>query len=398
MNNPAIVDMSKTTELDVAANDGGYTLVVVRDTEELSTYIPPLEKLVEKLPDPNVFYEPWMLMPALAQFGKGEEMIFLMVFAGEGDVNEGELVAFFPLVLRRYYRGLRMSNVSLWQHPYCFLSSPLLLPAFASEAVDCLVKWFAGERNRQLLILPQMRDGGVFDSKFCAAVSTRNFAKLCTRYPRSAWQRGAETFDEYLDTVMSKKSRRECRRLQRKLSEQGQMQWKCLDDYACVDDWVDEFLRLESSGWKGQSGTAISAHGEDVAFFRAVINAAATRERLQTLAIYLDGRPVAMIAVLLAGDGAYGFKMAYDEQYRRYGPGVMLMTEYIRNLYSAPQPQWLDSCAKPDHELANRMLVKRLAMQNILVAKRRSPAAAMLLILPVLSWLKKHLVGVSHGQ
>ena len=35
--------------------------------------------------EPNVFYEPWMLLPAIDSFGRGKELRFVLVYADQPD-------------------------------------------------------------------------------------------------------------------------------------------------------------------------------------------------------------------------------------------------------------------------------------------------------------------------
>lgn len=375
-----------------------YSVSRVNHQAGLLPYIGLLEKLVSNLTDPNVFYEPWMLMPALDSFAKAEEISFLLVFVDDGGGDEAELAAFFPLVIRQRYRGLPIGNVSLWRHPHCFLTTPLVHPRYVQDCAMLLLNWFASQKKVQLFDFHEISAESDFSRALHAAIAQGHWVKRCQRYARAAWLRSEGSFDQYLASIMSKKSRREYRRLQRKLTEQGELSCNWVNGGAAVDDWVDEFLRLEASGWKGRIGTALKCSAEGETFFRRVLAQAAQRDRLQLLSMCVDNKAIAMIAVLLAADGAYGFKMAFDERYRRYGPGVMLLVDYIRQLYAAPGLKWLDSCAKPDHDMANRLLINRIAIENILLAKPCSLGALLLALLSLRSWAKQQLAGLGLGM
>ena len=76
---------------------------------------------------------------------------------------------------------------------------------------------------------------------------------------------------------------------------------------------IERFLELEASGWKGREGGALAASDENLGFGRAVLQEASRRGRLHMVGIDCDGRPVARRCSLIAGDGSYAFKTAYDE-------------------------------------------------------------------------------------
>ena len=50
------------------------SVVVVRDLPALSSFVPAWEELAAAALEPNVFYEHWMLLPALQAFGAGKDL------------------------------------------------------------------------------------------------------------------------------------------------------------------------------------------------------------------------------------------------------------------------------------------------------------------------------------
>ena len=56
------------------------------------------------------------------------------------------------------------------------------------------------------------------------------------------------------------------------------------------------------------------------------------------LALRLDGAPIAMKFNVEAGDGAFALKVAFDEAYARFSPGVALEIESIRGSRSIRRP------------------------------------------------------------
>ena len=89
------------------------------------------------------------------------------------------------------------------------------------------------------------------------------------------------------------------------------------------------------------------------------------------LAIELDGVPIAMKCNFLAGEGAFAFKIAYNERCSRYSPGVLLELFNMSNLAErSPETRWMDSCASPQHFMIDRLWTGRRTLVDSLMASQ----------------------------
>src|SRR5687768_13561878 len=74
---------------DVSADGAGLSVVVIDDLAVLEKYVPAWEDLAANAIEPNAFYEPWMMMPAIHAFGAsgasgaGRRLQFALVLANE---------------------------------------------------------------------------------------------------------------------------------------------------------------------------------------------------------------------------------------------------------------------------------------------------------------------------
>ncbi len=50
----------------------------------------------------------------------------------------------------------------------------------------------------------------------------------------------------------------------------------------------------------------------------------ANQQKLMMLSLTIDGKPIAMKCNLLSGNGAFAWKITYDEDYARFSPGCIL--------------------------------------------------------------------------
>src|SRR5216684_1529398 len=88
------------------------SLVVIDNFDILEDYVQAWEELAVEAIEPNPFYEPWMLIPALRALGTGKDLFVVLVLT----VKEGKpvLCGVFPLEKRQRYKRLPVTAYGLW--------------------------------------------------------------------------------------------------------------------------------------------------------------------------------------------------------------------------------------------------------------------------------------------
>jgi hypothetical protein len=132
-----------------------------------------------------------------------------------------------------------------------------------------------------------------------------------------------------------------------------------------VDAWIRTFMELEASGWKGRAGSAMLLDEPSQKYFSDTMREAFRRRRLMMLMLRLNGVPIAMKCNILAGPGAFAFKIAYLEEFSRFSPGIQLELETIRRIHENRSIQWMDSCAAPNHTMIDHIWAERRKIQTI---------------------------------
>jgi hypothetical protein len=125
--------------------------------------------------------------------------------------------------------------------------------------------------------------------------------------------------------------------------------------------------------------------------FRAIARGAFAKGRWMTLALRLDGRAVAMKCNLRSGTGAVAYKIAYDEAYARFSPGVLLELEHIRRLHEPGAPAWMDSGAAPNHPMIDHLWRDRRSIETLIVPTGRSMGALAVAVMPLARWMSRAL-------
>ncbi len=341
---------------------------IIVDVRELAGHRASLEKLVAEAADVNVFYEPWMFFPA-TQFLPTPGLIVVLIQKAAGG-----LAGFFPLVLERRTGRWPLRRLCSWQHPYCFLNTPLVSKDDGQAAVSALLSWVeSGQAPARCIEFEGVAADSAFAAHLAAELRRRaNWSRFLTTHERALYLPRVDA-----EPGSSNKHRKELRRLERRLAERGQLTYRVMEQDQLSQSWIDRFLALEASGWKGRERSALGANEGSRSFFTHAANQGLGRGSLQMLSLELDGAPIAMKCNLLSGKGAFAFKIAYSEGHAEFSPGVLLEVFNMKHLAEVcPQIEWMDSCARADHPMISRLWSDRRPIAAYLLANGNPMARA----------------------
>jgi CelD/BcsL family acetyltransferase involved in cellulose biosynthesis len=383
-----LIDAQPATSLAAPA---GWSTVVVRDGAGLEPYIPAWEALAASALEPNLFYEPWMFLPAQQALGGQTAFRFVLVFAPHPSEPQAPpvLSGFFPLEFERTYRRFPVSIVRLWVHPYGPLGTPLVRAATAGACLETFLRWLASDRQSAALMeFNTISADGPFYRELITHLQRRgSFVQVRAESQRALFRRG-DSGDTYLQAALSGDQRKSLRRKTKRLEEQGKIEYALLGPDGDLDRWLQDFFRLEASGWKGRAGTAMAQNPQERAFFETAVAAAFRLGRLRFFALTLNGQALAYQIYFPAGAGAYAHKTAYDEASGRFSPGMLIQVELIRRMHEYPEFEWMDSCSEPDGFL-NSLWKERRSLQTLVVATGSLRGRLALAALPRLERLKR---------
>jgi CelD/BcsL family acetyltransferase involved in cellulose biosynthesis len=374
---------------------GNVTVAVTDRVEHLDPYWIDWEELAAVASEANVFYEPWVLVPAVRAFGAGQDLRFVLLFAApDGVFSSAKLVGFFPLCYERGYGKLPVGVLRLWRHLHCFLSTPLLRAGYEQLCFKTLLQWLRlGRADASMVELGCMGGDGPVQEALRQVLSQRGKSAFEVEAFERALLLPAASPEAYLEASVSPGSLKELRRLRRRLEELGTLECQVLRPGDALEGWLDDFLQLEAQGWKGDNGTALAQNQAEQAFFRDAARGAFDRGRLMMLRLLLNGRTIAAKCNFISGDGAFAFKIAYDESFARFSPGVQLELENIWHIHGHPVVRWMDSCADEDHPMINRLWKDRRAIRTQLISTGSITSDLLVRSLPALRWLHRRVKG-----
>ena len=244
----------------------------------------------------------------------------------------GRLTGRFALTKSMFRWALPMPILTSWDNPLFISGAPLVISRDgASQAISSMLAAAGGQGARAVVLnevtMSEELVMALEQSKahWCATLNEERAALVC-----------GQSFDDWFSSNFSRKRRKEYRRLHNRLSEQGAVASVSYETGQDPKPWIDQFLELESSGWKGERGTAMVC---DPAQRSAVVDALtnlAQKGDLMFWKLTLDQRPIAMLFAIRCGDTAGLGKIAYDEELSAYSPGVHLILDATRSLLATP--------------------------------------------------------------
>lgn len=314
-----------------------------------------LDTIAARSVDPNPFARAAMLRSAI-DAGLGDSS---PVIAEVSDCG-GDGVALFALAPIRRYGRAPIRSVTTFRHPNGLLPPVAIRADTEASAWGALIDRLGAQfRAAQFCVAELPSETATARGLEIAALARNLPLRAHDAHARAMidTDRGAA---DYWDEAVRAKKRKELRRQWSRLGELGELAVDLAVE-AHGPGWIERFLALEASGWKGSARSALASADATSRFcldgFRAIHQAG----RVAVTAITLDGRDVAMLVTLVEGGDAFTFKTAYDERYARFSPGVLIQRESLPRLLDCRRT---DSLAVADHPMIDSLWSERRAVAS----------------------------------
>ena len=355
-------------------------IVEVSDVEELCSWSVAWDDLARRALEANCFYEREALLPALEELCIPEGWRVLLVLDPR---DSKRLIGLLPLSKSRLHPALPTTIWRSLQHIYGFSTVPLIDRDQAQSAIDGLLNWVE-EKSGSAVDLVGLVTHGQLWSMLQGRLKRHEMPRAVHNNAIRAAIRPCDDGERYIASALRKKRRKELSRQWRRLGELGSLEIRWMQRGEDPSPWIRDLLQLEAGGWKGRRGTAFAAQEDHERYFERLVRRLHGDGRVEMGGLFLDGRPIALKCNLLSAGTprvGFAFRIAYDEAYEAYSPGVQLELEQIRRLHREDaQADWMDSCASASHFMINRLWSERLRLASILIApssiKGRSMVAA----------------------
>lgn len=263
-----------------------------------------------------------------------------------------------------------------WSSPLSFSGTPLIA---ASDPGSVLRAFLNAERGRAIQLRAIPAAGPFWDMLVAVVTEAGGGFEILNRRERAALS-AQTSFETWYAGNFERKRRKEYRRLRSRLGEEGTLESVTWTQGDPVDPWVDELIALEEQGWKGRRGTALATDAVMAKAFREALHLLAGEGSLRFWKITFNGKPIAMMSGLVKNGQGWLGKIAYDEGFARYSPGVMLILDATETLIDKERLALVDSCAIPGHPMISNIWRDRIALCDVMIRAPGLPAPAFRLL------------------
>ena len=340
------------------ARAGGAICVETLDLAQMGAHAEAWAALASRALEPNAFLEPGFATARARSLPPGARPRFVAVWR---DAERERLAGLFPLAPTTF--GL----ARIWLDEQTPLGTPLVDRDSADLAPRALFAHMRESAHVAGIVFPRLTQSGATLRAVTAAASAsdRDVETLCA-FERAALYAGSNA-DALARRGASIHALRELYRRRRRLEERGAVEFRLIDDPRAIEVALEEFLTLEASGWKGARG-ALSRQRNLAGFARDATQGMARAAQCAIARLALDDRPLAMGILFESGDRAYFWKIAFDERFRAYAPGIDLAHRLTGVLASRDDIALTDSCAIADHPMIDRFWPDRVGVCDVAVA------------------------------
>lgn len=289
---------------------GSAQVSIARDIASIRT---DWERLASRVQAPP-FSHPGWFAAWWSAFGSGRlEIVCLR--------REGQLVGLLPLAREAHVRLCSPTN---WH-----------TPSFAPLAIDQATE-------RELLdvafSLPALSieldfvDGGEAIERAREAARSGRRELLTSARLRSPYVALEGTWDDY-ERGLSRSRRKALRRSWTRLEREGRVDVEIIDGREALDIRLAEAFAVESSGWKGDMGTAMASRPDTRQFYTDIAHWGAEHDVLRLAFLRLDGCAIAFDYALQQHGVWYSLKAGYDDGFRPFGPGALLLRAELEQAF-----------------------------------------------------------------
>jgi CelD/BcsL family acetyltransferase involved in cellulose biosynthesis len=312
------------------------------------------------------FFQPEWIAAHVRAFAANKPLTVLTVR------RQGTLRAVLPLIRERTpLHGVPVRKLRSLSNPHSCRFDLVVGRGDEAEAVRALWQTLQARDDWDVIELFDVPEGGLGEQLLTAAAHEG--------FPTGQWPMPAApylpfdlsrlTSQERLEATLkqaSAKRRYDVRRLRRKLEEQAVVRVLC--DEAATPTELARFYALERAGWKGQQGTAIACDKRLRQFYDEVATTKAAQGQFLLYRLEVGEQTIAMQFCITNGQTCYLLKPAYDESFRKYSPGHLLVAEVLGDLIErgltnydllSPVSEWKNYWTKTARGQAHAYIFRR---------------------------------------
>ncbi|HID55442.1 TPA: GNAT family N-acetyltransferase [Candidatus Poribacteria bacterium] len=301
---------------------------VIRDEAEFMRMKPVWDALLERCPD-NMIYLTHEWMQAYWEtidLEKEREMLVLLV--SEGD----KPMAIAPLLILTERRlGRRCKTIRFFK--YEGMRSHLILTEKPTEVINAILDFLRHNRRMwDMVVLNNL------------PLDSPNTKLLIEELKRSDFRFGytPSRFSPYIPlkgdwssylASRSKSLRKEIKYKRRRAEREFRVEARRITYTEDVEVLMDKIVMVDAKSWRYKTGAAMVLNPDVRKSYYKLTKMANERGWLYIGLLEFDGRPVAFEYKLAYNGTVYGLRIGYDEEFRRYSPGLILRSFMLQKAF-----------------------------------------------------------------
>lgn len=330
--------------------------------DSLPRLVARVARLAERSLEPNPFFLPEFLEPAIRALGRKRVKL--------ATISDRDELRFFAPVIAVGRGILSGPQLRVWTHPYAPLGTPLIDRDYAKQVAESLLADM-GTSGRRLLAIPDLPLDGPSAAALRTAAGRRGYATEAALQLRPILRPEAGDGLHTFDLMVAQKRRRELDRQLRRLCETGSVSFMPARTPSEIEAAFNMFIALEASGWKGRKGTALQRRASILRFARNAVLQLAQRNLAAIDVIRLGDRPIAALIRLEHGGVSIPWKIAFDEEFAVFSPGKQLMCDETRRWLLDPAITRVDPVCDEDNPLMAGLWPNRERYGTLIISTRR---------------------------
>lgn len=318
------------------------------------------DALVENAVEPNPFFSRASVLAGIDALGDAEGLE-AVAFRRNRD---GKLIGLAPFKRERFGRLVRLSDARSALNLYQVGGSPLIDKDHQDTVIASALRLLDVQKSMaSCWAFPHVDLDGPFARLLRRHAAGRGLAvRGVETYKRPILTRHPDGLAAHVETVIGRKRARDVQRNIRRLGEFGSVRFERATDAVKVAQRVEQFLAIEHAGWKGKKGTSFAANPDHARYARLAYGQSAIVDSL-----LLDEKPIALSINLGAGTTLFTPKCAFDETYRKYGPGLILEYMVIEAFYGETSFEAMNAATTVDGHVISNFWNGECAMGTIIV-------------------------------
>lgn len=316
--------------------------VVLLAADTLSSHdVTQWKLLADRALSSNPFIEPEFYLPS--QKHLDTNTLGILVVLDE----QGTWEFAVPVMQHLMNYGNPVPKLRALRTPYMFLDQPLVSGTNPGIVVTCLFNALSEQREWHGLGFAKSATDSLqfelmdFAANVCGAEINRSeiVERPCVK---------PQPTEELLKHCSSSR-RKSLRKSWKRLEKLGQVSFRLIDQPDQIDQSVNEFLRLEASGWKAEAGTALHCLEKDEKFFREMCHQFAKEYRLIFGELLVDQQVVASTCNIQSGKQLFAFKIGWDQNFADCSLGYWSEILLANAIFEEDLPiDLIDSCSDAD--------------------------------------------------